>query len=538
MPAHTLTPSVVLDRVTFTWPDGSSALDGRLRRVRRRSHRPRRPQRLRQVHAAAPDRRRARPPPRGTSRRRRMSRTCPQRLTLDVDRPRRRAARRRPRRSAPLRAIESGDVDPRHFDAVGDDWDIEARAARRARRGRARARHARPPRRRAVGRRGGAHRDRRHPAARGSRSRCSTSRPTTSTATRARGSREMVRGWRGTLIVVSHDVALLELMDDTAELYDERAVACSAARTRSGGRGWTPSRTPRGRPRRAAAQVVRREKRDRIEAETKIARAPGDGAQGAGREARAADRRAATCKRAAQVSAGKLRTEARDKESARAVGARRRRAPGARRRRGAHRPARSRTCRQAAASRRSATASGRGSIQGPERVALIGANGVGKTTLLERLVGVAAQTVPTRPDRPREPQRIRDDGERPARRVLTNGARRCSTPTASATCRSGSTGWTSTARCSRTCAAAASDVPDARAAQPARAVPHPRDAVDAAGRDAVGRRAIPRRAGAAAARRPAAAAARARRADEQPRPRHGRPARRGPRRLPRARCSS
>ncbi len=29
---------------------------------------------------------------------------------------------------AALRAIESGDPDPRHFDTVGDDWDIEARA--------------------------------------------------------------------------------------------------------------------------------------------------------------------------------------------------------------------------------------------------------------------------------------------------------------------------------------------------------------------------------------------------------------------------
>jgi ATPase subunit of ABC transporter with duplicated ATPase domains len=27
-----------------------------------------------------------------------------------------------------LRAIENGDVDVRHFDVVGDDWDIEARA--------------------------------------------------------------------------------------------------------------------------------------------------------------------------------------------------------------------------------------------------------------------------------------------------------------------------------------------------------------------------------------------------------------------------
>ncbi|NKF33436.1 ABC transporter ATP-binding protein, partial [Pseudomonas sp. BGM005] len=51
----------------------------------------------------------------------------PQQLTLDVD-----------RRVADLlgvaaaldavRAIGAGDVDPVHFDAVGDDWDIEARA--------------------------------------------------------------------------------------------------------------------------------------------------------------------------------------------------------------------------------------------------------------------------------------------------------------------------------------------------------------------------------------------------------------------------
>ena len=28
MPAHTLTPSVILDRVAFSWPDGSVALSG------------------------------------------------------------------------------------------------------------------------------------------------------------------------------------------------------------------------------------------------------------------------------------------------------------------------------------------------------------------------------------------------------------------------------------------------------------------------------------------------------------------------------
>ena len=30
---------------------------------------------------------------------------------------------------AALRAIESGDVDERHFDVLGDDWDLESRAA-------------------------------------------------------------------------------------------------------------------------------------------------------------------------------------------------------------------------------------------------------------------------------------------------------------------------------------------------------------------------------------------------------------------------
>ena len=97
---------------------------------------------------------------------------------------------------------------------------------------------------------------------------------------------------------------------------------------------------------------------------------------------------AGNLKRAAEVSAGKLRTEARDKESAAraALDAAERRVrdddavridlpdPGV------------------PAGRRIATlGDGERSwmIQGPERVALVGPNGVGKTTLLERLVGSA-----------------------------------------------------------------------------------------------------------------------------------------------------
>ena len=164
-PLTTLNPSVVLDRVSFAWPDGTSALADRLRRVRRRSHRARRPQRLRQVDAAAPDRRRADPrrrahhdvdgcrvPPAAAHPRRRPARRRAARRGRDA----RRAARDRVgrRRPAPLR---------RRRLRLGH----RGARARRARRGRAVAGHARPPRRRAVRRRGGARRDRRHPAARG-----------------------------------------------------------------------------------------------------------------------------------------------------------------------------------------------------------------------------------------------------------------------------------------------------------------------------------------------------------------------------------
>ena len=186
MPAHTLTPSVVLDRVSFAWPDGSSALTdvsgafgvGRTGLVGRNGSG--KSTLLRLIAGELT-------PAAGNIATSTDVAYLPQRLTLDVDRPVADLLGVSATLGA-LRAIESGDVDPRHFDAVGSDWDIESRAARRARRGRARTRDARPARRRAVGRRGGAHRDRRDPAARGVRSPCSTSRPTTSTATHASAS--------------------------------------------------------------------------------------------------------------------------------------------------------------------------------------------------------------------------------------------------------------------------------------------------------------------------------------------------------------
>lgn len=82
---------------------------------------------------------------------------------------------------------------------------------------------------------------------------------------------ELIRSWPGALVVVSHDTALLELMDHTAELHGgsltvfggrysawrayldmEQSAAVAAART--------------------AEQAVKVEKRQRVEAETKLAR--------------------------------------------------------------------------------------------------------------------------------------------------------------------------------------------------------------------------------------------------------------------------
>lgn len=187
----------------------------------------------------------------------------------------------------------------------------------------------------------------------------------------------LVRTWRGMLVVVCHDIGLLELMDDTAELRDghleifggpystyvERIELEQAAAKQA---------------ERAAEQVVRIEKRQRVEAETKIARSARSGEKDRGSMPKILlNARKST----AQVSAGKLRGAADGRlGAARAVldaasGRVREdasiqidlpdpRVPGSRR-----------------------LAEFRGVvIQGPERIAIVGVNGVGKTSLLETIV--------------------------------------------------------------------------------------------------------------------------------------------------------
>jgi len=285
-----------------------------------------------------------------------------------------------------VRAIAAGDVEPRHFDAVGDDWDVEARATAAL----AEAGLPHDALDRHVGELSGGEamlaalvgvRLRAHPIA-------LLDEPTNNLDRDARARvYDLVRTWRGTLIVVSHDTALLELMDETAELYGNTLTTFGGPY--SAWREALETEQAAARQAEAAAkQAVRRERRDRIHQEQVLATRAAIGRKAA-IEKREPKIIMGGKKRAAQVSAGRLRIEAAGKEAtARAaldIAERRVRDdesvhielpdPGV------------------AAGRRIATiGDGERSwvIQGPERVALVGPNGAGKTTLLERLVAQGA----------------------------------------------------------------------------------------------------------------------------------------------------
>lgn len=288
-----------------------------------------------------------------------------------------------------LRAIEAGSVDPAHFDAVGDDWDVEARATR------------------VLAAAGvpldGAHLDRAH-----------LDRPVGSlsggeavlialaglllrpapitvldepTNNLDRAARErlyaLVQEWRGVLIVVSHDVELLDLMDHTAELWEGTLTVF--------GGGYTAFREhlateqeAAARARRSAEQALATERRQQVDAQVKLARR----ARYAKKQAENVPRILAHTRKAqAQVSAGKLRTELGAKVQAAGETLRRARAavrdearvrldlPGT----------------DVPPGRRVLDLRSGGDtirLQGPERVALVGPNGVGKTTLLESIAAV------------------------------------------------------------------------------------------------------------------------------------------------------
>ena len=377
MPAHTLTPSLTLEHVSFAWPDGTLALhgvsgalgSGRTGLVGRNGSGKTTLLRLISGELA---------PSAGHITTTGEVAHLPQGLTLDVDRP---VAELLGVADAlaGVRAIAGGDADPRHFDAVGDDWDVEARAIAAL----AEAGLPADALDRRIGELSGG--EAVLTAVAGIRLAGAPitllDEPTNNLDRDARARLyAQVRAWRGALIVVSHDVALLELMDDTAELYDGELSTFGGPY--SAWRAWLDGEQVAARQaERTAAQELRREKRERIEAETTIARR-----ERMGRKAYAEKRMPKIImnqrKREAQVSAGKLRGEKADREATAkaaldAVGRRVRDDaairidlpdPGV------------------PAGRRIATL-GDWIVQGPERVALVGPNGSGKTTLLEGLVG-------------------------------------------------------------------------------------------------------------------------------------------------------
>jgi ATPase subunit of ABC transporter with duplicated ATPase domains len=289
---------------------------------------------------------------------------------------------------AALRAIESGDADERHFEAVGDDWDIEARADE--------ALHeigftAADLDRRVDEISGGQAvlaavtglRIRRTPIT-------LLDEPTNNLdrATRAQLG-AFVDTWPGTLVVVSHDLELLERMDSTAELH-------AAAMEVFGGpySAWEQHLEQRQsaavQAARTAEQALKTEKRQRIEAETKLARRE--------RTARATQQhggipRILAGNRAsrAQASAGAMRTglDAKVRTAQQLLDD-----AASRVRREEHihldlpDPDVPRGRRIAELRDGDHTLV----IQGPERVALVGPNGAGKSTLIENLLGIGTHT--------------------------------------------------------------------------------------------------------------------------------------------------
>ena len=381
-------PSVVLHDVTFAWPDGAVALDhvsgsfGRGRTGLTGLNGAGKSTLLRLVAGLLTP----------TSGKVTLSGTAdylPQRITLDVDATVADLLGISPVVRA-LRAIESGDVDPVHFDVVGDDWDVEERAVALLS---------------ATGLPTGLDRSVatlsggetmltaitgvRLRQSNGSAAVALLDEPTNNLDGDARERLyELVRGWRGALVVVSHDLALLELLDETAELR-------AGSLTTFGGpyseyREWLGvQQEAAAQALRAAEQTLRREKRQRIEAEERIAHSERKGRKDAANskyvKAVINDRR-----NSAEKSQGARRGMLDDKvDAARAAVDQAERAvrdddrisvdlpdPGV--------PAGRRLAVLRGADGRELV------IQGPERLALTGPNGVGKTTVLERLLATPA----------------------------------------------------------------------------------------------------------------------------------------------------
>lgn len=319
-----------------------------------------------------------------------------------------------------LRAIEAGDTSPRLYDLVGDDWDVHARAeGALVSLGLDAVDVDRP-----VGTLSGG--EAMLVALAGLRMAATPvvllDEPTNNLDRRSRERfHAAIEGWQGALVVVSHEVALLDLMDETVELRRGKLELFGGGFT-----AWAGSvaqvQAAATQALRTAEQDLRKQRRQRQEAETKLAR------RASYANTDYANKRKPkiimnTRRFEAQVSAGKLRDNLDDRvESARQSVTEQQA-----RLRDDERVRIDLPDPRLPAGRRLAEFHHAGGIHvlaGQERMAITGRNGIGKTLLLETLfdealrAGRATRAVPMTGSIGYLPQRL--DGLDEATSALDN----------------------------------------------------------------------------------------------------------------------